>query len=104
MNEWTLHHELDKAGARYRRLRLYSALALSWGVLALLGAGVLFAMRSLGYSVPGVALLAIGAVALLCIPVLMRWSRSSLDALAIARKVEQNHPELDARLLSALEQ
>src|SRR5690348_3138979 len=104
MNEWTLHQELDKVGARYRRLRLYSALAVAWGVLALAGAVVLFSMRSLGYSVPGAALLALGAIALLCVPVLMAWSRRSLDPLAIARKVEQKHPDLDARLLSALEQ
>ena len=37
-------------------------------------------------------------------PFLVYWSRRSGNALWLARRIERKHPELDARLLAALEQ
>jgi hypothetical protein len=100
----TLWQELNKVGDRTRRLRLWTGLAVAWLGLVLVGALVLWWARSGRHAVPGIALLSLIGMALLLIPVLRMVGRRSVRPLAVAHRIEQRYPELDARLLAAVEQ
>src|SRR2546423_8926323 len=103
-NDLALKRELDKVAVRYRRLLWRTTLAATWLVLAVAGLAALAGARGAGYAVPGVVLLLLVASALLVVPVLLSALRAASDPLWVARRIEKRFPDLDARLLAALEQ
>src|SRR5688572_11940816 len=103
-SERTLREELDRVGKRYRRLLLWSALAVCWLALATAGALALTWARGSGRAVPGVLLIVLFALPIVFLPILYRWLRRVRNASWIAHRIERKFPDLDARLLAALEQ
>ncbi len=103
MSERALWQELDRVGSRYRRLVLWTGLMVCWLALAVAGLAALAWARGSGYAIPGVLLVVLLAVPLLFLPMLFRWLRRVRSPLWIARRVERKFPDLDARLLAALE-
>ena len=104
MSERALRQELDRVGGRYRRLVLWTGLTVCWLALAVAGLAALAWARGSGYAVPGVLLVVLLAVPLLVLPMLFRWLRRARSPMWIAHRVERKFPDLDARLLAALEQ
>jgi hypothetical protein len=96
MNEQALLTELQRVGSRYRRLRIASVLAIAW----------LFTVVCLIviYKSPAPGLLALLALAIVVLAFLVRATRVTRDPLWIAHQIERKFPDLDARLLAALEQ
>src|SRR5262245_52719390 len=99
-----LKDHLDPVARRQRRLRLWRKLAWCWGTTAVLGLCAVALHRSGIWSsaltLPLIALA--GAVAGLII--VLRNGRVEPDWRAIARQIEVKHPELDGRLLTAVQQ
>src|SRR5436190_930874 len=104
INDLALKRELDKVAERYRRLLWRTTLAATWLVLAVAGLAALAAARGAGYAVPGVVLVLLVVSALIVVPVLLSALRAVRDPLWVARRIEKRFPDLDARLLAALEQ
>lgn len=104
MIEFDLRRELEEVAGRYRRLRLWSSLALCWLALTIAGLLLTWYIHDLGRSEPWVAtslVVSSGIAALACVALSRRAAR---DQLWIARRIEGRFPELDARLLTAIEQ
>ncbi len=91
---------LERIAGRFRRVRLWSGLAVCWGVLAVVGlAAALSAGANGGLALPvAIAGVAAGAA---CWLVSQRTAR---DPLWVARRIEQRHPDLAALLRTAVEQ
>ncbi|MGB7160924.1 MAG: hypothetical protein WBD40_22875 [Tepidisphaeraceae bacterium] len=103
-DERTLHQELASVGRRYRRLLLWTGLALCWVVLALTGAAALSWARGAGYAIPGVLLVVLIVLPAVLLPILFGWLRRVRNPAWIAHRIERRFPDLDARLLAAVEQ
>ncbi|QOV88291.1 DUF4175 family protein [Humisphaera borealis] len=103
-NNEQLLRELDKVSVRYRRLLLMAGLATVWLALAAVGLAVLAWTRGGGYAVPGFLLVALVVLPLLIVPIIVRALRIVRDPMWIARRVETKFPDLDAKLLAAVEQ
>ena len=99
-----LHQELAKVSLRYRRLLLRTALATCWLVLAAAGVAALAWARGAGRAVPGALLVVLLLVPVLVLPLLLAALRRARDPLWVARRIERRFPDLDARLLAALEE
>src|SRR5258706_5717651 len=104
MIESHLRHHLEPVAQRHRQLRLSLGLGLGWVAVAL-GAGIfLLLQRFAGLSTP----LTFGALIFLAAFVAaVVWRRSRRwepDFRQVARKIESEHPELHALLLTAVEQ
>ena len=104
MNDLRLRRELDKVGARYRRLLVRTGTAACALALAAAGGAVLARLRGAGYLVPAALLLVLVLVPLVVLPLLLAALRAVRDPAWIARRIERRFPDLDARLLAALEQ
>jgi hypothetical protein len=104
MTDRRLSRELERVALRYRRLHLRASLALLWLALAAAaGAAWWLGSRSGGappWAVPALAALAAPA-ALAC---WLAARRSARDHRRLAEEIEARHPDLDARLLAAVEQ
>ncbi len=104
MIEQALHDRLQPIVERRKRLYAASRLALCWFVLGLVGI-FLIALRprldvSLTNAVIALGLCAAGAALI----IVRRSNRFQPDYRAVAREIEQHHPELKALLLTAIEQ
>ena len=99
-----LRRQIDEVATRFRRLRTATALAVLWIVLATCGAILLALNHSVGLYVRGEIhwFLAAGVIATAVVGVLA-W-RVARDPRWVARRIEQKYPQLDARLLTAIEQ
>ena len=100
-----LQLELEHVSRRFRTLALWLGFGACWLIIALGGAAVLLWARTGDRSVPGFVLVAF----ILLVPVLAWISlaarlRRMRDPVWIAHQVERRFPELDTRLLAALEQ
>src|SRR4051794_13953440 len=95
---------LETLMARRRRVGLWSALAACWAAAAFLGLTIGFIERRSGWasslSGPLIVLLAIVAALVLAF---RRKSRDT-DLRDLAREIERRHPELEGRLLTAVQQ
>lgn len=102
--EEALRRQLQPVVERRRRLSLAWRLALYWLVCGLAGLALLGADRLFGWRTP-LALGILGAVtvAVTCWAI-YRSRRLRPDYRAIARNIEQEHPDLKALLLAAVEQ
>ena len=89
---------------RYRRVRTATWLAVAWVVLATFGAILLSLNRNLGVYFRGEPLMfaALGVT----VTTFMLWLswRAARDPHWLARRIEDRFPQLDARLLTAIEQ
>ena len=104
MIERRLRRQLDEVAMRDRRMRAATWLAVVWIGLATAGAILLSLNHNLGVYVRGetIVFAAIGGAATVLV-LLLSW-RVGRDPLAVARKIENKYPQLDARLLTAIEQ
>src|SRR5205814_2637482 len=85
-------------------LRLWTALAIVWLALALAGAALLIVARRTHHTVPWMALFAFLAVPAILVPLLLAALRRAKNHARVANRIERRFPDLDARLLAALEQ
>src|SRR6185369_6159523 len=87
-----------------RRVSLWSKLATCWAIAAFLGLAAAFVERKSGWasSLSGPVVGLFGIVAALV--VLSREKRRSADLRGLAQEIETRHPELDGRLLTAVQQ
>jgi hypothetical protein len=105
MTEILLKRELEPLARQRQRYKLLVALAVAWGVVAVIAVGV-FALSRYFLPLP-TAVLVSGVVAL----ALIAWviaakiaNRSKPDFRDLARKIETSKPELHTLLLTAVEQ
>ncbi len=98
-----LQVELEKVAQRYRRLRLWGLLAVNWLAAALIGLLLVTFLPGASLGLRSAAWL---ASAFLILGAVIAWLavRSVGDNRWLARKIEVRHPELQARLLTAVEQ
>ncbi len=105
MIESDLRRELEFVGRRVRLLRFWSGLSLCWLVLAAVGGFALWWAAQQSNTVPGVAIVALATSAVLAfVGCLLISRRAARNEGAIARSIEAHYPDLDWRLLAALEQ
>lgn len=104
MIEQALRRQLQPIVDRRRRLHLARQLSICWLICALVGAGVFGAAWLWGWGLSS-------AAAVLCITTVLatgwivhRSRRLEPDYQALARTIEQQHPDLQALLLAAIEQ
>ena len=96
--------ELTEVAARYRRQRQHRILAVIWLLAAIVGLGLFVANVVSGWHSEWSVPLLAGGAALASFIVVALSSRCFSNRLWVARKVEEQYPELDAKLLAALEQ
>jgi len=104
MIEEALRKQLEPVVDRRRRLYLAWRLSIYWLVLGLIGLALMGADRLVGWRSP----LALGglcaAMMVAALWAIYRSRRLRPDYRAIARNIEQQHPDLKALLLAAVEQ
>ena len=104
MIEEALRKQLEPVVERRRRLSLAWRLSIYWLAAALVGAALVAADRLWGWRSP----LALGALCAATVAATLwaiyRSRRLGPDYRAIARNIEQQHPDLRALLLAAIEQ
>ncbi|HEX8324698.1 MAG TPA: hypothetical protein VF595_12395 [Tepidisphaeraceae bacterium] len=104
MNDQALRHELDRVGQRYRSLWQSTGLAIAWTVLAIIGVAALVVAHRQGYGLPLWAPLTLAAVATVFAALLPLLLKQTRNPHWVARRLERQFPDLNARLLTALEQ
>jgi hypothetical protein len=104
MIEEALRRQLEPIAQRRRRLDLAWHLSLCWLACGLVGLTLLGAERLWGWRSPLVLGVLGAAAAVLTLWALQRSYRRRPDYRALARQIEQQHPDLKALLLAALEQ
>ena len=104
MTESLLKSQLEPVARRQRKWRRMRALALCWSAAALLAFLLLLARPVLGEAFRFAMPVVIGAAAIATALVWRRIGHWQPDYRAIARQIEQKHPELHALLLTAIEQ
>ena len=104
MIEDALRRQLQPIADRRRRLYLARRLSVCWLICALVGAGLLGAAWLWGWESSS-APAALSIAALVATGWIIHGSRRlQPDYLALARVIEQQHPDLQALLLAAIEQ
>ena len=105
MNDQLLHQALNQVGSRYRRLILRRVFAFLWLALAIIGLALLGWARGIVPGVvPGTVTLVVAMIAIAIGPSVALSLRRLRNPRWIARRIEQQFPDLDTRLLAALEQ
>jgi len=104
MIEPLLKSQLEPVAKRQRQWRLQSRLAGCWAAAAAVGFILLLLERRAGVSLPWMIPLLGGATALASFLIWKRTQNWQPDFRQIARRIEQQHPELHALLLTAVEQ
>jgi len=104
MIESHLKQHLEPVAQRRRQLKFFTGLAISWAAIAVAAVLFLLVRRYAGLSSPivlgGLILVAITAA-------FLAWRRSARwqpDFREVARRIENENPELHALLLTAVEQ
>jgi len=99
-----LQARLEEISGRQRQLRLWRRLSICWAVAACVGFAVIILERQSGWSsslaLPAVALAALVAA----IRVTAKQRQIRADLRKVAGEIEACHPELDGRLLTAVQQ
>src|SRR5262249_2853540 len=101
-----LRQALERVARRFRRVRLWSALALCWlGCAVVTGVMLTILSRTGQTPTSGRWLLSLLAIALVGGAVLATWAMQSVrDLHWVARRIEAKYPDLNAGLLAAVEQ
>ena len=100
----SLQQQLEPVARRYRRWRLWRGLALCWLIAALLGGGLLLLHRQTGWGSSRLAVWLGAAAGIAAVVVGRRLQQWQPDWHLIARQIEAQNPELQALLLTAVEQ
>lgn len=99
-----LQEQLDRVVRRQRRVALWRALSVCWGVAAAVGLLILFIEREVGWrsalALPLVGLATLGTALL----VWKRQQNQATDWREVARCIEARQPQLQGRLLTAIQQ
>ena len=99
-----LRSSLLRVAVRRRRVRLGWQLAGCWAGAALLGLGLLLLQHRTGWAAslafPALVCIGLGAAVVLVV----RSRQAEPEWREVARQVEARHPELDGRLLTAVQQ
>jgi hypothetical protein len=104
MIEEALRRQLEPIADRRRRLHVAWRLAICWFICGVIGLGLLLVTWLWGWrSSPAVGALCVSA-AVATVWIIYRSRRLRPDYRALARSIEQQHPELKALLLAAIEQ
>src|SRR5262250_2139488 len=100
-----LKSQLQQLATRRRRLELWSRLAGCWAAAALVGQVLIILQRESGWgsalALPAVGLA--GVVTALAVTV-RQQRRKEADWRELASQIEARHPELEGRLLTAVQQ
>jgi hypothetical protein len=104
MIEEALRKRLRPIVNRRRRLHLAYFLSVCWIVAALLGIGLISASRYWGWKSPVANWALCISTVLATLYALYRSRRMQPDYKAVARHIEQHHPDMQALLLAAIEQ
>ena len=102
--EQQLQAHLQLVSGRQRRLLLLSKLAVCWVVIAVAGLLVLELERLVGWAFSLAVPIFVAAAILSAFFVFRRHSRASPDWRALSRLIEARFPQLDGRLLTAVQQ
>jgi hypothetical protein len=104
MIERRIAGRLRPVAARFRRLQFAVTLSVGWLLVALLGTILWWARGRFGWELPGMTsgLLFLGLLAL--VVAVIRGLRVAGNYRAIAQRIESFFPDLDSRLLTAMEQ
>src|SRR4051812_43620866 len=99
-----LQSRLQPVADRKQQLALWCKLAACWAGAGLIGLLVIAAQRASGWAsslaLPAIALLGLG----LSLVIFLRQRRTEPNWRDLAMRIEAGHPELDGRLLTAVEQ
>jgi len=99
-----LQASLQHVADRRRRLQFSGKLAGCWVVMSLLGLGLVFLQRQIGWAsslvLPVVALAGVAAAILIA----LKYRKTEPDWRRIAGEIEARHPELEGRLITAVQQ
>lgn len=102
--ESRIQEQLGKVARRQRRVDLWRKLAVVWFIAALIGLCVFGIERQAGWS-SSLALPVVGLLGLAgAIAVGVRHGNQPVSWRDIARKIESQHPELNGRLITAVQQ
>ncbi|CAA9374027.1 MAG: hypothetical protein AVDCRST_MAG64-153, partial [uncultured Phycisphaerae bacterium] len=104
MNDTRLHLELATVSRRYRRLFTLLWLSGLWATLAVAGLAAFAWNNGAGHIIPRALIGVLLVLPLVLLPFYLRSLRSVGNPVWVARRIEQKYPDLDARLLAALEQ
>lgn len=99
-----LREELEPVERRFRRLHSWLAVAGGSGIAAAFGLGLLAVMMITGSSVPYARLIVACTGGLLALVGLVWARRFGREPLWLARRIERAFPDLNARLLAAIDQ
>ena len=99
-----LQSHLEPLARGCQRWRLWRGLARCWAVAALIGLAGIFIQRSTGAFWPWLIPSLLFATLVAAIAIDLRFSRTSPDYQAVARQIEKENPDLQALLLTAVEQ
>ncbi len=99
-----LEHLINRVGDRYRRYELRRRLTVCW----LMVATVAMVIWGLGTLLGGLPAWTVSVFLLVCVVAgvwtLLRFNSRAADRLWIARRIEEQYPELQSLLLTAVEQ
>ncbi len=104
MMQQRLYRELGQVAARYRRIRLRVALTVVWLLAAGAGTLVLALDSRMGWRSPLTLIVLAGVTLVVAFVTGLIALRPTRDYRGIARRIEATHPDLEARLLAAIEQ
>src|SRR5262245_2989022 len=99
-----LKNILEEVRSRAHRLQLWTSLARCWGALALLSLAVLVLERSTGWGTWLAMPLLAAAAFIVGFIVLVRTRKTHLTWSQVAHQIERKFPQLDGRLLTAVQQ
>ncbi|MCP3694205.1 MAG: hypothetical protein GY917_18515, partial [Planctomycetaceae bacterium] len=104
MIEKRLVEQLQQVGQRYASFRFWSTMTVTWAVLTLIAACLLSQKSQITWS-PASVLNGLAVAAFTC-TALAAWiaQRNKRNYLKLAQQVENQFPELEARLMTAVQQ
>src|SRR5438128_6854147 len=102
--EQELQARLQRISARQRRVRLRTKLATGWAATAVIGLCVLLFEQSIGWAFSFAAPVLIVLAIIVGVVIAVRHARARPDGRALARQIEARFPQLDGRLLTAVQQ
>src|ERR1044072_8171909 len=99
-----LKNVLERGNQRQSKVRLWLTLASTWGIMVLLSVVVLVLEQQTGWGswLARPLLIATGIFAALILA--FRQTRAHVDWRQLARRIETKYPQLDGRLLTAVQQ
>ena len=104
MTEKRLFQQLQRVATRYANFRFWSAMTVVWAVLALTAAILLTFRLELLWSGTSVVIGFLAIAMILTVSAMLFALRNRNNYLHLAQLVESKYPELEARLMTAIQQ